>query len=140
TLQEQLAGLTAARLRGMRRGIEREGLRVLPGGVLSTAPHPQALGSALCHPHITTDLNESQLELITGAHTSVAACLGDLEAIHQFTTRTLASLGDECIWPASLPARLPDDEDIPLARYGDSHLGRIKHIYRQGLAHRYGRR
>ena len=44
-----------------------------PGGALATTPHPSALGSALTHPHITTDFSESQLELVTGAHADVRA-------------------------------------------------------------------
>ena len=34
------------RLKGIRRGIEKEGLRVLPSGSLALTPHPLALGSA----------------------------------------------------------------------------------------------
>jgi glutamate--cysteine ligase len=58
---------TAERLLGIRRGIEKEGLRALATGSLALTPHPAELGSALTHPHITTDYSESQLELITGA-------------------------------------------------------------------------
>ncbi len=39
-----------------------------------------------------------------------------------------------------MPCKLPDDDLIPLARYGNSNIGRMKTVYRQGLAHRYGRR
>jgi glutamate--cysteine ligase len=35
---------------------------------------------------------------------------------------------------------LPADDDIPIGQYGRSNLGRAKTVYRQGLAHRYGRR
>ena len=61
-----LADLTPARLLGMRRGIEKESLRAQAGGSLALTPHPAALGSALTHPHITTDFSESQVELVTG--------------------------------------------------------------------------
>ena len=63
--------LAPERLRGIRRGIEKESLRALPDGALALTPHPAALGSALTHPHITTDYSESQLELITGVHAGV---------------------------------------------------------------------
>ena len=44
-------------------------------GSLALTPHPPSLGSALTHPHITTDFSESQLELITGVHpTPTPAC------------------------------------------------------------------
>ncbi|MDP0881251.1 glutamate--cysteine ligase, partial [Klebsiella variicola] len=68
---------------GIRRGIEKESLRALPGGGLALTPHPVALGSALTHPHITTDYSESQLELITGVHAGVDDCLRELTEIHQ---------------------------------------------------------
>ena len=67
SLLDGLRRLSPERLRGMRRGIEKESLRVLPGGALALTPHPAALGSALSHGRITTDFSESQLELITGA-------------------------------------------------------------------------
>ncbi len=139
TLQ-RLQAVSAERLRGMRRGIEKESLRALPDGRLALTPHPQALGSALTHPRITTDYSESQLELITGAQTDVHACLDELTQIHQFTVRTLAAAGDERLWVSSMPCGLPTDETIPLGRYGSSNVGRAKSVYRMGLGHRYGRR
>ena len=73
-----LQGLDPRRLRAMMRGIEKESLRVTPQGQLAATPHPLALGSALTHPHITTDYSEAQLELITGVHPSPQACLQEL--------------------------------------------------------------
>ena len=140
TLQQRIAALPADRLAGMRRGMEKEGLRVLPTGGLALTPHPQALGSALTHPSITTDYSESQIELITGAHQSVEACLDELTEIHQYVLRTLQQEGGELLWVSSMPCGLPTDETIPIGRYGNSHIGRAKSIYRMGLAHRYGRR
>eukprot|EP01039_Chlorochromonas_danica_P021831 gene21831-27017_t len=58
-LHERLAAYPADALGGIRRGIEKEGLRVLPTGGLALTPHPLALGSALTHPLITTDYSES---------------------------------------------------------------------------------
>ncbi len=138
--QQRIAALPAERLAGMRRGIEKEGLRVLPEGGLALTPHPQALGSALTHASITTDYSESQIELITGAHQSVSGCLDELIHIHQYVLRTLAGAGGEMLWVSSMPCGLPTDETIPIGRYGNSHIGRAKSIYRMGLAHRYGRR
>jgi glutamate--cysteine ligase len=123
-------------LRGMRRGIEKESLRVRPDGTLAQTLHPPALGAALTHPHITTDFSESQLELITGVHASVEACLEELTYIHQVVYR---HIGDEVLWCASMPCNLPADHLIPIGRYGISNVGRAKTVYRLGLAHRYGR-
>ena len=129
--------LSPERLRGIRRGIEKESLRVRPDGTLAQTLHPQALGAALTHPHITTDFSESQLELITGAHTSVERCLEELTHIHQVVYR---HIGDEALWCASMPCNLPADNLIPIGRYGTSNVGRAKTVYRLGLSHRYGRR
>ena len=136
----RLDTLTTERLRGMRRGLEKESLRTQRNGKLAATPHPSALGSALTHPRITTDYSESQLELITGVHSGVQECLDELTRIHQFTYRVLQDHGDEMMWVTSMPCGLPPDETIPIGRYGSSNVGRAKSVYRMGLAHRYGRR
>src|SRR5687768_9154637 len=136
SLEEGLSSLPESAFTGMRRGIEKESLRAQPGGKLATTPHPAALGSPLTHPHITTDFSESQLELITGARTSVAATLEELTHIHQFVYR---AIGQEVLWCGSMPCNLPPDDEIPLGRYGTSNVGRAKTVYRMGLGHRYGR-
>ena len=140
TLQQKITACPPDALAGIRRGIEKEGLRVLPTGGLALTPHPLALGSALTHPLITTDYSESQLELITGAHKGVQQCLDELTEVHQFVHHTLKDSGGELLWASSMPCGLPTDETIPLARYGSSNIGRAKSVYRMGLGHRYGRR
>ena len=50
---KRLAALTPEVLGALLRGIEKEGLRVRPDGMLSDTPHPPGLGSALTHPRIT---------------------------------------------------------------------------------------
>ncbi len=136
-VHERLRILPREVLAGIRRGIEKESLRVQPDGMLADTPHPAGLGSSLTHPHITTDFSESQLELITGTHADLDACLAELTEIHQVVYQ---HVGDELLWCPSMPCGLPADDDIPLGQYGKSNLGRAKNIYRNGLAHRYGRR
>ena len=136
-LQDKLGRLAPDTLLGIRRGIEKESLRTEANGRLALTPHPAALGSALTHPHITTDFSESQLELITSVHAGVEACLEELTELHQFVYRTL---GEEMLWVGSMPCGLPTDETIPIGVYGSSNVGRAKSIYRMGLGHRYGRR
>jgi glutamate--cysteine ligase len=118
------------------RGIERETLRVDVQGNLAMTPHPSALGSALTNPQITTDYSESLLEFITPAEPDIATALAELDAIHRFT---YSQLGDELLWSESMPCHLPDEDRIPIAWYGNSHIGMLKHVYRRGLALRYGR-
>lgn len=136
-LEERLSALPRETLSALRRGIEKESLRVQPDGLLAATPHPPRLGSALTHPHITTDFSESQVELITGVHANADACIQELTEIHQFVYRAIE---DELLWAASMPCRLPAEERIPLGRYGTSNVGRAKSVYRMGLSHRYGRR
>ncbi len=136
-IAKRLKVLPASILKGLRRGMEKESLRVRADGSLAETPHPRALGSALTHPSITTDFSEAQLELITGVHTDIDSCLRELAEIHQVVYR---AIGEELLWCASMPCKLPADEAIPIARYGSSNLGKLKTVYRQGLSHRYGRR
>jgi glutamate--cysteine ligase len=117
-------------------GIERECLRVDAAGQLALTPHPHALGSALTHPQITTDYSESLLEFITPAEPDAAQTLAELEQIHRFA---YSQLGDELLWSPSMPCPLPSEAQIPIARYGDSNIGKLKYVYRQGLALRYGK-
>lgn len=123
-------------LKGMLRGIEKEGLRVDSEGQLALTPHPSALGSALTHPRITTDYSESLIELITGTHDTPEGTLAELEAIHR---NVYQHLGGELIWNHSMPCHLPDEADIPIAWYGSSNSGMLRHVYRRGLAYRYGK-
>ncbi|HKU47228.1 MAG TPA: glutamate--cysteine ligase, partial [Burkholderiales bacterium] len=136
-LRERLRALPAGALGDLRRGIEKESLRVRPDGSLALTPHAARLGSALTHPNITTDFSESQLELITGVHPDADACLQELTEIHQVVIR---AIGEELLWGSSMPCNLPADEAIPIGRYGTYNVGRAKSVYRMGLSHRYGRR
>ncbi|MES2817432.1 MAG: glutamate--cysteine ligase [Pseudomonadota bacterium] len=119
-------------------GIERECLRVDTDGQLALTPHPERLGSALTHPEITTDYSEALLEFITPAEPDPAITLAKLERTHRFAYSKLAEDG-EYLWSPSMPGVLPDEASIPIARYGDSAIGRLKYVYRQGLALRYGK-
>lgn len=120
----------------IRRGIEKECLRISPQGVISEREHPQALGSALTNPYITTDFAEALLEFITPAYTDLGECLGMLENIHRFTLRNLDD--DELLWVASMPCPLSSEANIRIAEYGSSNIGRMKNLYRRGLHNRYG--
>ncbi len=111
-------------------------MRVDSQGQLALTPHPIALGSALTHPQITTDYSESLLEFITPAEADPAETLADLEAIHRFA---YSKLDNEYLWSPSMPCPLPEEEVIPIARYGNSNIGRLKYVYRKGLALRYGK-
>ncbi len=131
-----LSGIPPESLQGGKLGLEKEGLRVTRDGRISQRRHPLALGSALTHPSITTDFSEAQLELITPPGASAREALANLADTESFVHR---NLDDELIWPASMPCRIDHDSEIPIACYGRSSDGLTKHVYRRGLAHRYGR-
>jgi glutamate--cysteine ligase len=131
-----LAPENAGLLTGMKRGIEKESLRVTADGRLAQTAHPWPLGSALTHAQITTDFSEALLEFITPPSTSINQLLTDLRSSHQFTYQ---NLGDELLWVNSMPCMMARSNDIPVAQYGPSNRARMKTIYRVGLGHRYGR-
>ncbi len=123
-------------LHGGKKGLEKESLRVTPDGMIAQTPHPAALGSALTHPHITTDYSEALLEFVTTPFADVHDTMSQLRDIHQFA---YANIGDELLWATSMPCVVDGDSSIPIARYGTSNVGMMKHVYRRGLDYRYGR-
>ena len=121
----------------IKRGIEKESLRIDSTGRLSQCSHPSKLGSALTHPFITTDYSEALLELVTPTFHSCEEALGHLDELHRIV---YCHIDDELLWVNSLPCLLGDESQIPIAEYGNSNIGRMKHIYRRGLALRYSRK
>ena len=121
----------------IKRGIEKESLRINPDGRLSEIPHPKELGSTLTHPYITTDYSEALLELVTPVFTSTSDMLQHLTELHKIVYH---HIGNEMLWVNSLPCLLSDESSIPIAQFGTSNIGQMKHVYRRGLGVRYGRK
>ncbi len=118
------------------KGLEKESLRITRDGKISQSPHPAKLGSALTHPYITTDYSEALLEFITPPFNKTNNTLIFLKDIHQFV---YDNLDDELLLATSMPCAISGDESVPIAEYGSSNIGKMKHIYRRGLGYRYGR-
>lgn len=123
-------------LSGGLKGIEKESLRAATNGDLAQTPHPKALGSPLTHAQITTDYSEALLELVTAPHAEPLSALGELDLIHRFVYH---NIGEEILWNASMPCVVHGEKSIPIARYGQSNVAKMKEVYRIGLGHRYGR-
>ena len=91
SIETRLAALaqpsTIGILQNIARGIEKESLRVEPSGRMASTPHPQALGSALTHPSITTDYSEALLEFITAPSASIDDVLNELLLCHPLARR-----------------------------------------------------
>ena len=138
--EKRLAGLINCGergvLRGGRKGVEKESLRVSPSGEIAQTRHPAALGAPLTNEHITTDFSEALIELVTPPFHESWELLQYLCDIHQFVYRHLQ---DEMLWATSMPCVFAGDDGIPLAQFGASNVGRMKTVYRHGLGMRYGR-
>lgn len=116
-------------------GLEKECLRVNTEGSISQTPHPRVLGSALTHPYITTDYSEALLELITPPMSDVDQALSFLCDTQKFVYDNLA---EELLWATSMPCVVAGETGLPIAEYGTSNQGTMKHVYRRGLGYRYG--
>ncbi|MFT6529070.1 MAG: glutamate--cysteine ligase [Psychrosphaera sp.] len=139
TIKQKLERLTSAQftkaITNINRGIERESLRVNTDGKLSQLDHPIALGSALTHPYVTTDYSESLLELITPPSNNINTTYAQLQDVHKFVAQ---NIGDEVLWPMSMPCFINNEDDIRIAQFGSSNVGKMKSTYRTGLKNRYG--
>ncbi len=135
-LERLIAAGSAHSLRGGLVGLEKESLRVTPEGTISRRAHPAGLGSALTNRYVTTDYSEALVELITPPLADRTAALDFLLHAHRFVYE---NLDDELLWATSMPCVLEGGAKIPVARYGNSHPGLMKTVYRRGLGLRYGR-
>lgn len=117
-------------------GIEKEGLRADSSHFISQQKHPDVLGHTLTHSQITTDYSEALMELITPVSQGIDNLMKDLGDVHYFVQK---NLGDEVLWSGSMPCKIDGNDSIPIAEFGDSNLGKLKHVYRKGLDVRYGR-
>ena len=124
-----------AAITGIQHGVERESLRINLDGSLAKTPHPESLGAALTHHFITTDFSESLLEFITPPEMDSRTTMAQLSDIHKFT---MSQLDNERLWPMSMPCYVKGEDDINLAYYGESNVGKMKNLYRRGLKNRYG--
>lgn len=114
-------------------GIEKESQRVHANGSIVTTPHPKAFGNRRFHPYIQTDFAESQLELVTPPMKKLEDTLRWLSAIHEVTLRTLPD--NEFIFPFSMPAGLPPEDQIKVAQLDNSE----DVAYREHLVQSYGK-
>ena len=118
-------------------GLEKECQRVLSSGDLALTPHPPLFGDKSENPCITTDFSESQIEMITATFNSAEEVYDELSTISH---EVESGIGDELLWPLSMPPKLPDEDHIPIARFPGSENGKNMEIYRKGLAVRYGKK
>ena len=123
-------------MRNSRIGVEKECLRVNKQGSITQTPHPKTLGASLTHPYITTDYSEALIEFITPPYHHIRQALDFLRDSQQYVYQHLS---DEYLWATSMPCVVAGETSIPIAEYGVSNPGMMKHVYRRGLGYRYGR-
>ncbi len=116
-------------------GVEKESLRVNTQGSIAQTRHPEKLGSALTHPYITTDFSEALTEFITPPLHGIRDVLDFLRDTQQYVYQCL---DNEFLWATSMPCVVDGETSIPIARYGKSNSGMMKHVYRKGLGYRHG--
>ncbi|NNI31697.1 bifunctional glutamate--cysteine ligase/glutathione synthetase [Pasteurella multocida] len=114
-------------------GLEKESQRVTADGAIVTTPHPAVFGNRRYHPYIQTDFAESQLELITPPTKKLEDTFRWLSAIHEVVQRSLPE--EEYIFPLSMPAGLPAEEQIRVAQLDNPE----DVAYREYLVKIYGK-
>ena len=114
-------------------GLEKESLRVTADGQIAQTPHP-----FMEEKHIVRDFSESQTEINTGVCPTAEAAVKELEDYTQLMHRRLDQMNPkEYLWPNSNPPYIRQEEDIPIAVYGQDEID--KAVYREYLSVRYGR-
>lgn len=116
-------------------GIEREMLRVDENGVLAFTPHPKELGNKFENPYITTDFAESQIEVITPAFQESEKAFEFLNDLYDIVVK---EIGNEFLWPQSMPCAIPEGKEIPVAEFGTEKGAVDAKEYREKLLSKYG--
>ncbi|PRR81351.1 bifunctional glutamate--cysteine ligase GshA/glutathione synthetase GshB [Clostridium vincentii] len=116
-------------------GIEREALRVSKDGRISYEIHPKVFGRKIENPYITTDFAESQVEVITPTFTNIEETYNFLNALYDIVSM---EIGDEYLWPQSMPSIMPGENKIPVANFGEGEKNNRAHEYREYLLKKYG--
>lgn len=116
-------------------GIEREGLRVNDKGELSEKEHPSVFGDKVKNSYITTDFAESQIEVITPPFQDPKQTYNFANALYDIAAM---EMGEEYLWPQSMPGVVPEDSKIKIAEYGDNEKGKEARKYREKLIDKYG--
>lgn len=116
-------------------GIEREGLRVSDKGELSEKDHPEIFGDKTFNSYITTDFAESQIEMITPPFKTIEETYNFANSLYDIVAM---EIGEEFLWPQSMPGIVPEDDKIKIAAYSDTAKGKEAQKYRESLITKYG--
>ena len=76
------------------------------------------------------------MEFVTPPFEHSADALGFLRDTQAYV---YSHLENELLWATSMPCVLSGEAGVPIAWYGTSNPGMMKHVYRRGLGYRYGK-
>ncbi len=113
-------------------GLEREVLRIEADGQPVRTPHPFPPDEK----GISVDFAENQAELVTSPLPTPAEALGQLG---QLQRRLQRAIGDELLWPLSLPGRWDAPERVWAASFASRPEWDAQRRYRQNLERRHGK-
>ncbi|PAW67265.1 MAG: hypothetical protein B9S34_05940 [Opitutia bacterium Tous-C1TDCM] len=113
-------------------GLEREVLRVEADGQPARTPHPFPPEDK----EISVDFAENQAELVTSPYSDPAAAVA---ALRRLQGRLQAAIGDELLWPLSLPGRWDAPERVQAAAFAGRPEWDAQRRYRQNLERRHGK-
>ncbi len=114
-------------------GLERESLRIDENGFLSHTFHPFPENI-----HIVRDFCENQTEINTPITNSPDEAVDVLAQLNRsLQIKLYRQHPREILWPFSNPPYIRGEEDIPIAKFTGSEMG--KTAYREYLSKRYGR-
>jgi len=116
-------------------GVEREGLRINDKGELSLLNHPSVFGDKVDNSYITTDFAESQIEVITPPFKNVEETYNFVNSLYDIVAM---EIGEEYLWPQSMPSIVPEDDKIKVSEYGENEKGSEARLYREKLIEKYG--
>jgi len=113
-------------------GLEREVLRVEADGQPARTPHPLPPDEK----EISVDFAENQAELVTPPLPDPAAALVQLGRLQH---RLQTAIGDELLWPLSLPGRWDAPERVQAAAFAGRPQWEAQRLYRRNLERRHGK-
>jgi glutamate--cysteine ligase len=113
-------------------GLEREVLRIDAEGQPARTPHPFPPEEK----EISVDFAENQAELVTPPLPDPAAALLQLGRLQ---SRLQMAIGDELLWPLSLPGRWDAPERVQAASFAGRPEWDAQRLYRQNLQRRHGK-
>jgi glutamate--cysteine ligase len=113
-------------------GLEREVMRTEADGQPARTRHPYPNEEK----QISVDFAENQAELVTQPHPDPVSALDELAGLQR---RLQQAIGDELLWPLSLPGRWDEPERVQAASFEDRPEWEAQRAYRHNLEQRHGK-